>query len=126
MEGGAEFVTRHAGNIERSDNTSSFCSSSRIYDVFVADKPMYDMIKRASKYRTSVPRHALTVCHTKTRTTPATRPLKAAAIQCGEAGDDFSIHTVYLLIFFSSCLYIFSYMRTFSLKMTVSTCVKNN
>ena len=72
------------------------------YDIFVSDKSMGDMIKRASNYWKTVLLHwmgrGLDMWHTQPHTTPVTTPLKAVAIQCGEAGDDFTVHTLLLLI----------------------------
>ena len=50
--------------------------------------------------------------HTQPHSTSATRPLKVAAIQCDEAGDEFRIRTLYLLMFlFFLPIYIFTYMH---------------
>ena len=124
--GGAQFVARRAGTEERSDNSSSFCSS-RIYDIFLSDKPMGDMIKRATKYGTSVLLHVLTAAqHTQTHSVQITRPLKAVAIQCDEAGDEFTEHTQRLLIFLLFLSIYIHFMHKFSLKITVSACGRNS
>ena len=91
----------------------------------MSDKPIRKWKKRASNYGTIVSRQALTSWYTQPHTTPASRQPKAASIQRGEAGDDFSYTLCICLYFCSACLYILTYMHKFNLKMTVSTCVRN-
>ena len=120
-----EFVARHAGIEERPGNSSSFCSSLRIYDIFVSDKPMTDMIKRARStdqvFCGMYSQRDNTRNHTLRRSLDHWSLGQFSAVKLETNWR----YTLCICLYFCSfCLYIFTYIHKFSLKVTLSACVR--
>ena len=111
-----------------SDNSPSFLIKN-LYPSVWSDKPVGGMIKRASKYWTSIPQHALTEWHTHTLRQQAKHWVisnPVLSFPCNRAWKLMTIliSTLFICLYFcSSFIYLFIYMHTFTGKMTVTKCV---